>query len=184
MHDIEQLHDRIRKTRINRGLSQAGLAKLTGVSQPTVANWESGSHTPRKEALNRISEALEVESIWLLSGGSGPTSAASANYLSRPIYHVPIYNWNGERIALQTDTIARFLPYPCPHGQCFGLSESGAHPTNRVYFIDPEIASARQGVTYLCETAGVWTLTKFGDLKPTSTILGRVLVEMLIFDDL
>ncbi|MCI5046789.1 MAG: helix-turn-helix domain-containing protein, partial [Aquisalinus sp.] len=39
---------RIRLSRKMKGLNQADLATRLGVSQPTVANWESGVHDPRQ----------------------------------------------------------------------------------------------------------------------------------------
>lgn len=89
------LHARIKQSRIKSGLSQALLAKKAGVSQPTVANWETGSHIPRRQALSRIASALDVDPIWLLSGDS---DIPAQTYLSTTIQHVPIFDIseNGE----------------------------------------------------------------------------------------
>ena len=87
---MDKLHKRIKSTRLKRGLSQAVLAEQAGVSQPTVANWENGSHIPRRPALVRIGAALGVEPDWLLSGNYAQAHGTIQDYLSRPIRHVPV----------------------------------------------------------------------------------------------
>ncbi len=89
---MTRLSDRIKATRLNKGMSQAELATAAQVSQPTVANWESGSHVPRSTVLDRISDALDVETDWLLTGESSFDLQISTNYLSQPTQHIPIYS--------------------------------------------------------------------------------------------
>lgn len=52
----------ITRTRLRAGLSQAQLARVTGVRQATVSYWESGRHSPREvqlAMLERIREQLD-----------------------------------------------------------------------------------------------------------------------------
>lgn len=44
-----------------RQLSQRGLAKLLGMSQPQIARLEIGEHNPRMETLVRLSSSLGLE---------------------------------------------------------------------------------------------------------------------------
>ncbi|MCM8748025.1 helix-turn-helix transcriptional regulator [Thermomicrobiaceae bacterium CFH 74404] len=44
--------------RAELGLSQAALARRLGVSQPTVARWESGEHVPELTTLLRLADQL------------------------------------------------------------------------------------------------------------------------------
>lgn len=44
--------------RAELGLSQAALARRLGVSQPTVARWESGEHVPEFRTLLRLADQL------------------------------------------------------------------------------------------------------------------------------
>ena len=84
---------RIRQARKARGLNQADLATRLGVSQPTVANWESGVHDPRQLMLAKIAEALEVQLGWLASGersSSERDKHPTAAYIRRGLHHVPI----------------------------------------------------------------------------------------------
>lgn len=84
---------RIRLARKQAGLSQSDLSGRLGVSQPTVANWESGVHDPRQLMLAKIAEVLCVPLSWLASGERSSTERdthAAAAYLRRGLYHVPV----------------------------------------------------------------------------------------------
>lgn len=54
-------------------MSQATLAKLSGVSQSTIGNLESGLRMSARR-LAHIAEALEVNALWLAEGIGSPTS--------------------------------------------------------------------------------------------------------------
>ena len=85
--------DRIRSARKAAGLNQADLAARVGVSQPAVANWESGVHDPRRMMLTRIAETLGVSPDWLASGARSPREADKhpvAAYIRRPLRHTPV----------------------------------------------------------------------------------------------
>ena len=85
--------DRIRQARKSRGLSQSDLAQRVGVSQPAIANWESGIHDPRRLTLAKLAEALEAPLDWLAAGDRSTTESdkhAAAAYIRRPVRHVPV----------------------------------------------------------------------------------------------
>ncbi len=85
--------ERIRTARKEGGFSQADLAGKVGVTQPAVANWESGVHDPRRLMLAKIAEALRVSPDWLASGARSPVEAdkhPAAAYLRRPVQHTPV----------------------------------------------------------------------------------------------
>jgi len=90
---MDNFQNRIKLTRNSLGLSQAVLALKTGVSQPTVANWENGSHVPRQAVLEKISDVLGVSSSWLLTGTRNENEIPAQIYLQTPITHVPVFNW-------------------------------------------------------------------------------------------
>ena len=50
----ETLGEKIRKLRLERGLKQVELAKVLGVSEDLVRNWEKGRTVPTREYLMRI----------------------------------------------------------------------------------------------------------------------------------
>lgn len=85
--------DRIRYARKEAGLNQADLAERVGVSQPAVANWESGVHDPRRVMLAKIADILRVSPEWLASGDRSPAETdkqPAAAYLRRPLRHAPV----------------------------------------------------------------------------------------------
>lgn len=85
--------ERIRQARKSRGLSQADLARRIGVSQPAIANWESGIHDPRRLTLAKLAETLEAPLDWLAAGDRSVAESdkhAAAAYIRRPVRHVPV----------------------------------------------------------------------------------------------
>lgn len=51
----------IRRSRLERGLTQRQLAKKAGTSQPAIARLETGTHSPTIETLERVLAALGLE---------------------------------------------------------------------------------------------------------------------------
>lgn len=85
--------DRIRHARKKAGLNQSDLAGRIGVSQPAVANWESGVHDPRRVMLAKIADVLGVSPEWLASGARSADEMdkqPAAAYLRRPLRHAPV----------------------------------------------------------------------------------------------
>ncbi|MBY0421599.1 MAG: helix-turn-helix domain-containing protein [Parvularculaceae bacterium] len=103
--------DRIRQARKRAGLNQSELAERLGVTQPAVANWESGVHDPRRVVLAKLADALNTPLDWLADGARSPGERdkhAAAAYLRRGIRHTPVIRYR--------DAI-RFLQeaHPDPH---------------------------------------------------------------------
>jgi DNA-binding XRE family transcriptional regulator len=51
----------IARLRIQRGLTQAQLAKMVGTRQPSIARLENGTSTPSLSFLERIATALDAQ---------------------------------------------------------------------------------------------------------------------------
>lgn len=60
--------ERMRQVRLQRGLTQADLAKLAGMSATTVSRIERGRLVPHQHTLQHLATALEVSPWWLLLG--------------------------------------------------------------------------------------------------------------------
>ena len=56
----DQLGARIRELRLAAGLTQAELARRTGIHRPNIARVEAGRHTPSLETLSRIAVAIGI----------------------------------------------------------------------------------------------------------------------------
>lgn len=100
--------ERIREARKAAGLNQAALAARVGVTQPAVANWESGVHDPRRMMLAKLAEALSTSLEWLAEGARSTAErdkGPAAAYLRRPLQHTPVISFRDA---------TRFLDDPCP----------------------------------------------------------------------
>ncbi|MEM1193530.1 MAG: helix-turn-helix domain-containing protein [Pseudomonadota bacterium] len=96
----QSIGDRIKHARKCAAFSQSDLAERVGVSQPTVANWESGIHDPRRLMLAKLSETLKVPLTWLSEGARSATEEdthAAAAYLRRYLQHVPVISQDAAR---------------------------------------------------------------------------------------
>lgn len=69
----EDFGARLRRLRIERGLSLADIANKLGVSKPTVWAWEHGKARPVDRRLSALSDALGVTPAGLQPAVSGPT---------------------------------------------------------------------------------------------------------------
>ncbi len=110
---------RIKHARKKKQYSQAQLADLVGVSQPTIGNWESGNHVPRLNTMGDLADALGVKRLWLISGieksddpnNPDPSGAASENpYLTTPIVHVAVHIWPKRSDDLFQSPADRYIP--------------------------------------------------------------------------
>ena len=64
--DGEKLGARLRQLRLDAGLTQAELARRTGIHRPNIARVEAGRHTPSLETLARIANAIGVSTTHVL----------------------------------------------------------------------------------------------------------------------
>lgn len=71
---MKTLAERLAWARVQKELSQQELAKLSGVSQSTIGNLESGTRLSARRILN-IAEALGVNASWLADGVGEPFQA-------------------------------------------------------------------------------------------------------------
>lgn len=60
--------------RKDRGLTQSQLAERLDVNQSLIAKWESGKVQPRTSTLEKLAEALQVQTEELLAGEYGTVS--------------------------------------------------------------------------------------------------------------
>lgn len=176
---MDNLHARIRTTRIDNGLSQAGLAKQAGVSQPTVANWENGSHIPRRAALERIGQALGVEPDWLLSGDYARAHRSVQDYLSRPIRHVPVHKWPVTSQELQTKHPDGYLIYPTdsPHTVAL-LKPSSTSQGNQIYVVDQAISDPARTDIMLWDDGSHLTFATPSDRPDGAKPIGQLKAEI------
>jgi len=66
--DGARLGARLRELRLAAGLTQAELARRTGIHRPNIARVEAGRHTPSLETLARLASAIGVPTTVVLAG--------------------------------------------------------------------------------------------------------------------
>ena len=62
--------ERLRAVRSERGLTQAQLASMLGIKQPSLAQLESGEFVPSLDTVDRVCRALKIDPSSLLSANS------------------------------------------------------------------------------------------------------------------
>lgn len=66
---MESISDRVRKLRVERGFSQAELARMVGIKQPSLADIENArTKKPSGETLLKLAAALKVAPVYLQTG--------------------------------------------------------------------------------------------------------------------
>jgi len=60
--------ERLRKARLERGLTQKGLSLAAGVAKDLVYRWENGLHGALRRTLARVAAVLGVPVEWVRSG--------------------------------------------------------------------------------------------------------------------
>ena len=84
-----EFKERLKSTREARGLSQADLAKKTGLQPAAVSHFETGNRAPSFDNLRKLSDALGVSVDYLLcrideeKHGTGMAAAPRAQQLFR-----------------------------------------------------------------------------------------------------
>lgn len=90
---MKNFSERLRHARQQRGLSQAGLARLCSLSQSAISNYENGTRRDAREILD-LAKALNVSVHWLRNG-AGAMDLRQGNELSlqEPTDGLPIVTW-------------------------------------------------------------------------------------------
>lgn len=60
-----ELKVRLKEAMESKGLSQAMLSRMTGISRATICNYLGGHHDAKMETLMKLSKALNVSEMWL-----------------------------------------------------------------------------------------------------------------------
>lgn len=141
---METLGDKIRKARKNKGLTQAALGKLIGVTSQAVNQWENKPNTHiRPTHLFKLERQLKISAHDLYEAIPFLTADATAN-------DVPLLTWHKLSqlsvgiVELERYTDVRMLPCPLPHSdKTFALTIEGGdmEPKFRVgeiIFCDPK----------------------------------------------
>lgn len=172
MVDVGQ---RIRQARLSKGLSQSALAEQTNVSQPTVANWERGSHAPRHAALSKIATVLDASAAWIMTGESRTMQA-------RPVHHhIPVLDWPRSPGEIDTAHVTDYVAATTSARRPFAIAapQDSQFSTGTVLIFDRARQTAEPRGVYLATSGTDVTLIDTADGGHTDAeILARLVLSV------
>ncbi len=175
------IYNRLKQIRLEHNLSQTDFAQLANVSQPTIANWERGSHIPRREKLESLAEQLGFDLLWLLSGDGDATRRLATPYLTLAIHHVPIYHWPDGSQAIESLTAIGHFPFAARKPPAFALRRPRAGSVGaRVWIIDSD-NNAEPGQPCLIIRGGNYQIEPHQDITYRDDIIGPVLASVYLY---
>lgn len=151
---LVSIGQRISKLMLDMDVSNAKLARMIGVSRPTIGNWIEGKSAPTGENLTNLANALKVDPNWLMSGKESQARFDNNVDLSQRIPFegrpVPVISWVAAgafdpiQTVLKDAEIDEYLP---PIKECgrngYGLVVTGIsmspkfEPEDRIY-VNPD----------------------------------------------
>ncbi len=63
---MSKFAERVKELRVEKGLSQAELAKAIGVTQSIVARWEADLRIPKMDSIIALTEFFKISSDYLI----------------------------------------------------------------------------------------------------------------------
>lgn len=139
---------------LDMDVSNAKLARMIGVSRPTIGNWIDGKSAPTGENLTNLANALKVDPNWLMSGKESQARLDNNVDVSQKIPFdgrpIPVISWVAAGSFEPIETVLRdaevdeYLP---PIKECgrngYGLIVTGIsmspkfEPEDRIY-VNPD----------------------------------------------
>lgn len=157
---------------LDMDVSNAKLARMIGVSRPTIGNWVEGKSAPTGENLTNLANALKVDPNWLMSGKESRVRLDNNVDISQKIpfegFPVPVISWVAAGSFGLIETVLRdaevdeYLP---PIKECgkngYGLVVTGIsmspkfEPEDRIY-VNPDfqVSDLKTGDLVIVSCAG------------------------------
>jgi len=154
------LSARLKTARIRLGLTQQGLAGLTGFSLSSIGNWESGQNAPSPNKLGALARKLGVSIDHLLGHDEAALESPRAErQIKTEIRQVPIVAWAkaGDLVAY-TDlepSWHEFTATTCRDEDCFAVTIEGdsmepKYSTGDIAILMPNV-EPRNGCLVVCK---------------------------------
>lgn len=89
METIDIFRERLKKTRENRGLSQAQLADMISLPPSSISHFENGPRKPSFDNLRKLASALNVTTDFLLGRSDNQEGVAQVDVLARKVNDLP-----------------------------------------------------------------------------------------------
>lgn len=169
---LVSIGQRISKLMLDMDVSNAKLARMIGVSRPTIGNWIEGKSAPTGENLTNLANALKVDPNWLMSGKESRVRLDNNVDISQKIpfdgFPIPVISWVAAGSFGPIETVLRdaevdeYLP---PIKECgkngYGLVVTGIsmspkfEPEDRIY-VNPDfqVSDLKTGDLVIVSCAG------------------------------
>ena len=169
---LVSIGQRILKLMLDMDVSNAKLARMIGVSRPTIGNWIEGKSAPTGENLTNLANALKVDPNWLMSGKESRVRLDNNVDISQKIpfdgFPIPVISWVAAGSFGPIETVLRdaevdeYLP---PIKECgkngYGLVVTGIsmspkfEPEDRIY-VNPDfqVSDLKTGDLVIVSCAG------------------------------
>ena len=163
---------RISKLMLDMDVSNAKLARMIGVSRPTIGNWIEGKSAPTGENLTNLANALKVDPNWLMSGKESRVRLDNNVDISQKIpfdgFSIPVISWVAAGSFGPIETVLRYSDvdeYLPPIKECgkngYGLVVTGIsmspkfEPEDRIY-VNPDfqVSDLKTGDLVIVSCAG------------------------------
>ena len=153
---MNTLGSRILRLRKEKKLTQASVAKASGVSTASVTQWEQDAYQPRGESLIALAKVLNCDVNWLLHGQGFPEPANQTpqettvvSVALKPQGSYPVISWvqAGGWNDINLTDLYEADRYPCPVKcsdntfilKVVGKSMSPVFAEGELIFVDPEV---------------------------------------------
>ena len=174
---MNSVGNRIKTARQQLGLSQSALAEQLRVSQPTVANWENGSHAPRHSALSKLSLSLDTSTSWLLGDNLSAVSPTQTGAL----HHAPLLAWPKKRGDLDTTPVQGYITLSAQASRPFAIITQSepmltAFERGSIVIFDRGVTQTSSSGLYLVEQDGVVQIMRETKLSQDTTVLAKAIM--------
>lgn len=104
-----EFKDRIKKARLNKGLSQSQLAKTVGVHVTNISRYERGENRPTSEVLTKLANELNVTADFLMDGSLDDKASTVISDKELLSQFQRVANLSNEKKAVVKELIEAFL---------------------------------------------------------------------------
>ncbi|WP_257497136.1 helix-turn-helix domain-containing protein [Limosilactobacillus reuteri] len=100
MDIIESFKTRLSKALSISGLTQAELARKSGIHRQIISDYLKGKYDAKQDKILKLSKALNVNAEWLLGYNDGKSSNSEINFTDRDIdkYFNNIHYYKGQKV--------------------------------------------------------------------------------------
>ena len=154
---MESIAERMKLARKSRDYTQAKLAKLTKLSQGTIAQLETG-RSDNSKYLPQIAEKLQVNYQWLLTG-AGDMNQMSSVKVDTGIRRIPLRSWSD--LGDKAPAVIEWIPAPTNvSNDAYAVVVEGeamigtgrSYPPGTIIIVDPSVpATSGCRVIALCD---------------------------------